>query len=162
VTAPTAVPSRSVATRPPAGPTASQLLAGVDPTDATSVGAVFARGSWSIDAATDRSEADAEARLASLLTPALAAQVEAAAAGVHSTAAFAQWREHRAVTTASVAQTHDSGAPADTTTGAHRSFAITVTARGRDGWVAGPFTTVEFITLSRPGPGEPWLIADVH
>jgi hypothetical protein len=123
---------------------------------------VFARGSWSVDAATDRSEADAEARLASLMTPALAAQVEAAAAGVHATAAFAQWREHQAVTTASVARTHDSGAPPDTATGAHRSFAITVTARGRDGWDGSPFTTVEFIALSRPGPGQPWRIADVH
>lgn len=166
-TVPAVLPRLPVARAPvamaPARPgSASQLLAGADPTDATAVGQVFALGTWTIDASTDSSEVDAEARLVNLMTPDLAAQVEEAGGTVQPTAEFALWRQHAAVTTASAVATHDAGAPPDTPTSADRSFAITVTPRGRDGWVGPPMTAIEFITLSRPGPGEPWRIADVH
>ena len=158
------LPSLPVAT--PTSPTppasASQLLAGADPTDATVVGQLFALGTWTIDASTDRSEVDAEARLVSLMAPDLAALVEEAGGTVQPPAEFAVWRRHAAVTTASAVPTHDAGAPPDTPTGADRSFAITVTPRGRDGWVGPAMAAIEFITLSRPGPGEPWRIADVQ
>ena len=149
--------------RAPATPaSASQLLAGADPTNADAVAQVFALGTWTIDAGSDGSELVAEARLVNLMTPGLATQVEEGSAAVQPTAQFALWRRHAAVTTASALATHDAGAPPDTPITADRSFAITVTPRGPDGWVGPPMTAIEFITLSRPGPGEPWRIADVH
>jgi len=144
--------------QPPA-PSAAQLLAGGDPRDATAVARVFALGSWSIDTATQRGEVDAETRLVALMTPQLAAQVQAAVATVRPSSAFLAWRRHQATT---LAPTHDSGAPPDTTTLAHRSFVPAVTPTGRDGWTGPTQTHVEFITLTRPGPGEPWRVADVQ
>ena len=154
-------PAHAPAAQPPA-PGAAQLLAGGDPRDATVVARAFAAGSWSIDTTTQRGEVDAEARLVALMTPTLAAQVQAGAAGVRPSSAFLAWRQHRASTLAAVAPTHDSGAPPDTTTLAHRSFALAVTPTGRDGWTGPTETHVEFIILSRPGPGEPWRVADVQ
>ena len=146
----------------PSAPGAAQLLAGGDPRDATVVARAFALGSWSIDTTTQRGEVDAEARLVALMTPTLAAQVRAGVAAVPPSSAFLAWRRHQATTVAGAAPTHDSGAPPDTTTLAHRSFAVAVTPTGRDGWTGPTQTHVEFITLSRPGPGEPWRVADVQ
>jgi hypothetical protein len=147
--------------QPPA-PSAAQLLAAGDPRDATAVARVFALGSWSIDTTSQRGEVDAEARLVALMTPQLAAQVQAGAASVRPSSAFLAWRRHHAITLATVAPTHDSGAPPDTATLAHRSFAVAVTPTGSNGWTGPTETHVEFITLSRPGPGEPWRVADVQ
>lgn len=143
-------------------PSAAQDMAGAEPTDATAVGEAFARGSWSIDTTSEVSEATAEARLDALMTPSLAARVAAAARSISPTATFAEWAAHRVVTRVEVAQTHDPGAPPDTPTAAVRSFAVTVTPVGAEGWAGQVITEVEFITLTRPGPGEPWRIADVH
>jgi hypothetical protein len=140
--------------------TAGQLLAGGDPTDATAVAGAFARLSWSLDTAADSSEVAAEARLAPLMTPELAAQVRAGGAS-HAGATFLLWRSHQASTVARVQQTFDSGAPADTAVAAYRSFVITVVPTGRDGWTGPSSTQVEFLTLSRPAAGLPWLIANV-
>jgi hypothetical protein len=147
--------------QPPA-PNAAQLLAGGDARDATAVARAFALGSWSIDTTSQHGEVDAEARLVALMTPQLAAEVQAGAATVRPSSAFLAWRRHQATTLAAVVPTHDSGAPPDTTTLAHRSFAVPVTPTGRDGWTGPTETHVEFITLSRPGPGEPWRVADVQ
>jgi hypothetical protein len=147
--------------QPPA-PSAAQLLAGGDPRDATVVARVIAEGSWSIDTTSQRGEVEAEARLVALMTPTLAAQVQAGAATVRPSSVFLAWRQHHATTLDTVAATHDSGAPPDTTTLAHRSFAVAVTPMGSDGWTRPTETHVEFITLSRPGPGEPWRVADVQ
>ncbi len=147
--------------QPPA-PSAAELLAGGDPRDATAVARAFALGTWSIDTTSQRSEADAEARLIALMTPTLAAQVQAGVATIGPSSAFLAWRRHQASTLAAVAPTHDSGAPPDTTTLVHRSFAVAVTPTGTDGWTGPTETHVEFITLSRPGPGEPWRVADVQ
>jgi hypothetical protein len=146
----------------PSAPSAAQLLAGGDPRDATVVARAFALGSWSIDTTSQRGEVDAEARLVSLMTPALAAQVRADVATVRPSSAFLAWGQHHASTVATVEPTHDSGAPPDTTTLARRSFAVAVTPAGSDGWAGPTETHVEFITLSRPGPGEPWRVADVQ
>jgi hypothetical protein len=143
-------------------PGATQLLAGGDPRDASAVARAFALGSWSIDTTSQRGEVDAEARLVALMTPELAAQVQAGAATVRPSSAFLGWRQHRATTIATVAPTHDSGAPPDTPTLARRSFAVAVTPTGSDGWTGPTQIHVEFITLSRPGPGEPWRVADVQ
>jgi hypothetical protein len=152
---------QAVTVQPPT-PSAAQLLAGGDPRDSTVVGRVFALGSWSIDTTYQRGEVDAEARLVSLMTPILAAQVQAGVATVRPSSAFLAWGQHHATTVATVEPTHDSGAPPDTTTLAHRSFALAVTPAGSDGWTGPTETHVEFITLSRPGPGEPWRVADVQ
>ena len=154
-------PAEAPTPQPPA-PSAAQLLAGGDPRDATVVARAFALGSWSIDTTYQRGEVDAQARLVALMTPTLAAQVQAGSASVRPSSAFLAWRRHRATTLATVAPTHDSGAPPDTATLARRSFALAVTPTGRDGWTGPTETHVEFITLSRPGPGEPWRVADVH
>jgi hypothetical protein len=154
-------PAQAPSLQPPA-PSAAQLLAGGDPRDATTVGRVFALGSWSLDTTTQHGEVDAEARLVALMTPQLTAQVQADAATVRQNSAFLAWRQHRATTIATVVPTHDSGAPADTPTLAHRSFAVAVTPTGSDGWTGPTEVHVEFITLSRPGTGEPWRVADVQ
>jgi hypothetical protein len=153
--------AQAPAVQPPA-PSAAQLLAGSDPRDATIVARVIALGSWSIDTTSQRGEMDAEARLVALMTTQLAAQVEAGAGNMRASSTFLAWRQHRATTLAAVAPTHDPGAPPDTTTLAHRSFAVAVTPTGRVGWTGPTDTHVEFITLSRPGPGEPWRVADVQ
>jgi hypothetical protein len=153
--------AQSPSAQPPA-PSAAQLLAAGDPRDATVVARVFALSSWSIDTTSQRAEVEAEARLVALMTPTLAAQVQAGAASVRPSSAFLAWRRHHATTLVTVEPTHDSGAPPDTTTLAHRSFAVAVTPTGRDGWAGPTETHVEFITLSRPGPGEPWRVADVQ
>jgi hypothetical protein len=140
--------------------TAQQILAGADPTDATAVGEAFARATWTIDTTVDTSEAQAEERLAALMAPALAAQVGAdSTAGPGAT--FLSWASHRAVTTATAVATSDSGGPPDTDTAAYRSFVLTVTPAGRDGWQGPDSTEVEFVTLSRQGAGQPWLVANV-
>jgi hypothetical protein len=154
-------PAEAPTPQPPA-PSTAQLLAGGDARDATVVARVFALGSWSIDTTSQRGEVDAQARLAALMTPTLAAQVQAGAATVPPSSAFLAWRRHQATTLATVAPTHDSGAPPDTTTLAHRSFALAVTPAGSDGWTGPTQIHVEFITLTRPGPGEPWRVADVQ
>jgi hypothetical protein len=165
---PTATPpSPALPTVPPVAgsaslPSAAQLLAGVDATDATAVAQTFARGSWSIDTSTEASEVDAEGRLAALMTPDLAAEVEAATASAQPDATFEEWRRHQVVTTVGLAANNDSGAPPDTPTAADRSFVITITPAGRDGWAGPPISDVEFLSLTRPGPGEPWRISDVH
>lgn len=143
----------------PAVPSAAADLAGADPTDATAVAEAFARASWSIDTATEPSEAAAEAQLAGLMTPSLSATVAAAARAIQPTAVFAAWSAHGVVTRVEVAQTHDPGAAPDTPTAAERSFAVVVTPIGDDGWTAAAITQIEFITLTRPGPGGPWRIA---
>ena len=43
-----------------------------------------------------------------------------------------------------------------------RTFAVAVTPTGSDGWTGPTEIHVEFITLSRPGTGEPWRVADVQ
>jgi hypothetical protein len=154
-------PAQAPTVQPPA-PSAAQLLAGADPRDATAVARVFAVGSWSIDTTSEHGEVDAEARLVALMTPELAAQVQAGVATVRPSSVFLAWRQHRATTLAAVAPTHDSGAPPDTPTLAHRSFAVAVTPTGSGGWTGPTEIHVEFITLSRPGPGEPWRVADVQ
>src|SRR5207302_2251391 len=123
---------------------------------------VIAVGTWSIDTTSERSEVDAEARLVALMTPQLADQVQTGVGTVRPSSAFLVWRRHRATTLAGVAPTHDPGAPPDTPTLAHRSFAVAVTPTGSDGWTGPTGIHVEFITLSRPGPGEPWRVADVQ
>ena len=77
------------------------------------------------------------------------------------TSTFSLWQAHHAITAAWVVQTHDAGAPPDTATAAYRSFAVTVTAQASDGWVGRPFLDVEFLTLSRPGPGGAWRVSQV-
>jgi hypothetical protein len=155
-------PAQAPSLQPPA-PSAAQLLAGGDPRDATTVARVFAVGSWSIDTTSQRGEVDAEARLVALMTPGLAAQVQAGVATVRPSSVFLAWRQHQATTlAAAVAPTHDSGAPPDIPTLAHRSFAVAVTPTGSDGWTGPTEIHVEFITLSRPGTGEPWRVADVQ
>ena len=147
-------------TATPVVPDSHDLLAGADPTDPTAVGAVFARDSWSFDTAAVPSEAAAEAQLSALMTPSLAAEIPADGQAL-PTSTFSLWRAHHATTTVQVVATHDSGAPADTATTSYRSFAVTVTPLAGDGWVGAPFLDVEFLTLSRPGPGGAWRIAQV-
>jgi hypothetical protein len=156
-----AAPAQAPAVQPPA-PSAAQLLAGGDPQDASAVARVIAVGSWSIDTTSQRGEVDAEARLVALMTPQLAAQVQAGVATVRPSSAFAEWRQHHATTVAAVAPTYDPGAPPDTPALAHRSFAVAVTPTGSDGWTGATQIHVQFITLSRPGPGEPWRVTDVQ
>ncbi|HEU5002583.1 MAG TPA: hypothetical protein VFW71_07385 [Actinomycetota bacterium] len=144
----------------PVAPGAQGLLAGVDPTDPTAVAAVFARDSWTFDTAVVPSEAAAEARLTGLMTPFLAAEIAPSGQTLPATT-FSLWQAHHATTTAQVVQTHDSGAPQDTATTAYRSFAVTVTPHAGNGWVGTAFLDIEFLTLSRPGPGGAWRVAQV-
>jgi hypothetical protein len=126
--------------------------------DATAVGAAVARAVWTFDTTVDSGPTDAEIRASALFIPALRGLLTTLSPAPPG-AEWGLWASHRAKTTATAVLQHDAGAPADTPTIALRSFAVTVQPLGVDGWAGPSELEVEFITLARPAPGDPWLVA---
>jgi hypothetical protein len=129
----------------------SASLASLDRSDATAVGSWAARMIWTLDTATDTGRRDAELRAAAVYTPAYAdglRQLPRPSPG----AEWATWAAHRVVTTVDAVLQHEAGAPPDTDSRAYRSYFITITLAGADGWSAAPKTDVIFVTLTKEGP----------
>lgn len=117
---------------------------------------------FSEDTRIDTSPRDATVRAAPYLTPVYAADLADHQAAAAPGAQWNTWAAHNAYTTASVTPAPDSGAPADTTTSAFRTYTVTATAHGTDGYTDVEAVGTAFVELVRNGAADPWRVSDVE
>ena len=170
IPAPTSAGAPSVAPTPaasaPAMPTGApgrpRGLASttVDTTSVDAVAMAFVATTFSYDSATDVSEFDAQVRSAVYATPTFAAELTTPLARTGS-ATFAMLAAHQGFTTVSLATNADDGQPADALRSAARSYTVTVTGQGTDGWSAKVDTTTVYVMLTRAGSTAPWQVTSV-
>ncbi|MFF1792823.1 hypothetical protein ACFVXQ_01030, partial [Kitasatospora sp. NPDC058263] len=102
-----------------------------------------------MDTAVDASPRDATVRAAPFLTAAYAAELTSHRAVAAPGAQWNAWSTHNAYTTASVTPIHQAGAPADTDTEAYRTYTVTTTAHGLDGYTDTAPVGAAYVTLAR-------------
>jgi len=115
-----------------------------------------------MDTRTDTGPAQAGRRAAALATPALAGTLGAAVDQGAPGQQWATWASHQAVTSVALAPNADTP-PQDTPTTVYRSWAITLTPRGR-GWTGPTVSLVAYLTvtnLAEPGAAARWAVADL-
>jgi hypothetical protein len=146
-------------TKEPAGglPKPSQ----VNGLSATAVAVTVAAVTYRYDTAIDNSPSDAQRRAKPWLSAALAAQLEGGPVAAPG-AEWNTWVQHRAYTTSTALDATEDGAPADTTTRADRTIAVTVQPIGRDRWRGTPQQYALFITLNRPGAKSSWQVSQLQ
>lgn len=148
----TSVPSSTTTTTAPD-------YGSVDRSIATAVATAAVTANWTSNTSSDSGPFAATLRSLIWYTPAAAAKVRAHPPTGPVGEQWERWAAHRAVTSAGLQATPDAGAPPDTATAAYRSFAVTVTAHGQDGWTAVPSRYQCFVTLTRPSATAPWQVA---
>lgn len=128
--------------------------------DATAVSRAAVQVMWTIDATIDQhGQHEAYQRAVPYLTAEYTATITKA---VPAGSIPATWAAHRAYTKVQLKPRKPEGdVPADTTTTAHRGWAITVTPTGRDGWTGTPVHAIAFVVLTRADPASVWKISHV-
>ncbi|MFJ2193080.1 hypothetical protein ACIOJE_34925 [Kitasatospora sp. NPDC087861] len=129
--------------------------------DAGAVGRAAVTVMFQIDTAVDVSPRDATVRAAPYLTTAYAAELASHQAMAAPGAQWGNWTAHDAYTIASVTLTSQAGAPADTTTEADRTYTVTTTAHGRDGYTDTTPVGTAFVVLARNG-ADPWRVSTIQ
>jgi hypothetical protein len=170
IPAPTATPGISVSSPPsasaPAMPTGTPgrprgiTTTTVDTTSADAVASAFVTTTFAYDSATDLSEFDAQVRSAVYATPTFATELTTPLAQTGS-AVFTTLLAHQGFTTVALAPNTDDGQPADALRSAARSYAVTVTGQGADGWSAPLDAATVYVMLTRTGASAPWQVASV-
>lgn len=118
---------------------------------------------YTYDTKLDRSRNDAGRRMADSgwCTDTYAQELRAAAARSAPGASWDEWSRHQAYATVKMTPADEAGKPDDTPTSAFRTFAVTVTPHGRDGWTGKPEVSVAYVELSRSAPERGWRISEV-
>lgn len=135
----------------------------VDGQDSDAVGQGALRVYYTYDTALDTSRNDAGRRMADAgwCTGTYAQALREAASRSAPGASWTEWARHRAYTTVSMVPSNEAGKPADTPTSAYRTYAVTLTPIGRDGWRGTPEFHVAYVELSRTAPNQDWRINEV-
>lgn len=132
----------------------------VDAADASAVAVAVGVTLKSADAGADQSWHDAALRASAYLTPELVAIMSAGRPRVGAADAWETLAGHDARTTATATVlSPEAGQPADTLAEAYRTVAVTVSARGIDGWQAPPVVVTIHMRLNRATLVEPWKVA---
>ena len=160
-------PSGSVPAAAGSSAAAGPAAAGPDPAavdrrNPDAVGRAFVQLAWTMDTRTDTGPAQAGRRAAALATPTLAGTLGGAVDQGAPGQQWATWAAHQAVTSVALAPNADTP-PHDTPTTVYRSWAITLTPRGR-GWTGPTVSLVAYLTvtnLAEPGAAARWAVADL-
>ncbi|WP_433463973.1 hypothetical protein [Spirillospora sp. CA-128828] len=149
-------PTKSAAQSPAPPPTPG--LGDVDQTDPTAVSKAAVTIMWSYDARTDArtGQRSAYLRASGYLTPTYRAHV---ATSMPATPLPAELLAHHARSRTVLAPAPHDDAEPDTVQAASRTWRVTVTPIGRDGWCGRPVTVHVYVALIRPGPLRPWRIS---
>lgn len=153
----TSVSTPTTSTMPPPAPVQPPQLASANAVDPDSVARVVLLTMFTVDTTRDNSFSAGLRRAAPLLSTSYAASVEAAPTPTPD-ARWQTWTEHQAYTAASLTPSAEDR-PADTDTTARRSYLLSYTPVGRDGWRGEPQQMVALVTLTHATGG--WVVDQI-
>ncbi|NUP32801.1 MAG: hypothetical protein HOU01_13905 [Streptomycetaceae bacterium] len=158
---PAGTPSPSVPAAPSAAPTVKLPdPATVDRNDSVSVGKAALTVMFSYDTVADTSRRDAQLRAAPYLTPDYL-EVLRTPTKPFVDDEWRDWTSHQAHTEPTVELSEEvADYVRDQATTSLRTFWVTVIAVGKDDWTGLGDEVAVYVTLTRAGPGSPWLLAN--
>lgn len=131
-------------------------------TDSAAVAKAALTVMFSYDVTVDTSRRDAQLRAAPYLT-ADYLDVLRTPTRPFQDVNWQTWVEHRAHTAPRIELAEEAlGYSRDQATTSSRSFSVTVLAEGEDGWTGLGDEVAVFVTLTRAGPGTPWLVSNTE
>ncbi|MEU7230048.1 hypothetical protein [Streptomyces chrestomyceticus] len=154
---PSPLPSGAAST-PRAGLPDPKKVNGQDP---SAVGAAALTTMWTFDTAHDVSQHDATVRAIPYTTPKYGQGIRDTPPRSAPGAEWQRWATHHAYTKVTLTPSQDAGAPEDTPTDAYRTWTVTSTPHGDDGWTAEPTAVTAFVHLTRAG-SAPWRVNAVQ
>ena len=132
----------------------------VDTGSADAVGRAALTVMWTMDTAIDTSQYNATVRAAPYLTTKYAAELKAAPPRSAPGAEWTTWTQHKAWTTVALESADEAGRPSDTPTDAYRTWTVTTTPHGTDGWTGDPTVTTAFVSLTHTAGS--WKVSAVQ
>lgn len=142
---------------PPPPPVTTPNLSTVDRSNPDAVAVAVLTIAAQIDTTRDTSFSDGLRRAFPLLSPAYAADVNAAPTPT-TDSDWQQWTQHQAYTQASLRPSPEDRPP-DAAAAAYRPYMLTRTPTGRDGWRGPPQQLIALVTLDRQPTG--WAVANI-
>ncbi len=158
--APGPVPSNPPIPAGSPGQPRGQAAGAVDGQSPDGVASAFAAATFTYDTALDRSPDDAQLRSAVYATPSFAAELKQPL----QQGGGQEWNTltaHHGYTTVALTVNHDDGRPPDQLRAAARSYTVTVTGHGDNGWSAPLDSQTMYVFLTRTGTATPWQVSRV-
>lgn len=134
-----------------AGPPRPGLPRKVDHADPGAVSEAALTVMWTIDTKIDISPHDATLRAIPYVTPEYATEIKDTPQRSGPGAEWNSWAAHHAYTRVHLSPANDAGKPPDTEADAYRTWTVTTTPHGDEGWTGEATTVTAFVELARSG-----------